>query len=167
MEVEAFGTLIDVSFSMLGEISLLCDCVVDQLHENLRFGYHGYSASIFAGLIEIVQVHGSGPADPEQNLKAAPPSISVMTMVAKLHTELLQAAHLLEQLSVSMTSRKPDATAPDCNWGKEDLEHAHGSPVDLVVALESACWDLDFLVCQRAMPSTPPKIIQCAVKSLI
>jgi hypothetical protein len=53
MQREGLGSLIDISTSMVDEISFLCDCISDQVHTNLTFVYHRESAIFLSPQIEL------------------------------------------------------------------------------------------------------------------
>ena len=178
MHYATLQALLDITNSMVEEIRVVCSDIEDQVHARFSFEHYRYSAGFHAPLVALAETNHAEPVSDEErhvyNVIILP-SCSLISLAASLHTELLQAGHLLEEFSTSMISRIPSTAAPvisrsilsrgsastkivastsriqeERDGAKKDHDADFASPIDLAVALESACWDLDFLVCQRA-----------------
>ena len=179
MHDAALQALLDISNSMVEDISIVCSDIEDQVHARFSFEHYRYSAGFHAPLVALAETNHAEPVSDEErhvyNVIILPSCSLIAPLAASLHTELLQAGHLLEEFSTSMISRIPSTAAPvisrsilsrgsastkivastsriqeERDGAKKDYDADFASPIDLAVALESACWDLDFLVCQRA-----------------
>ena len=157
---------LETSIAMLEAVGRACDCVVNQtLH---HFELQKLSSEIDRS------AHADAIPDTKEFLGVSVPMINTcqddifsaryaLNEILNLTATLLEAAEVLAEVNLHMVSQSSAAGDFESDFSKstpgrhnttssskreeeEERDSQGVSPIDLAVAMESACWDLDFLV---------------------